>query len=202
MHFFFQNKKRLVLRFKDQNVPLRDVVVVIVMEVKCDGLDSRLSSSAVLPAEFNQPLLPTCGMPDWAPRLEPAPSSILVVCFYFPQCFPLASLRWFPAPCVEYLVLFRCPFVTFVGSLLAWYRCWGCFNLSPSRHLQAMNSQTSFPKLLLLYYFPLEMAEHLEIPGKWWLRPWRAALHRLCSQRNIPEHVAFAVCYEYICVLR
>lgn len=142
------------------------------------------------------------GLLGWSQPLAPSFLLLfLVVCFYFPQCFPLASLRWFPAPCVEYLVLFRCPSVTFVGSLLAWCRCWGCFNLSPSRRLQAMNSQTSFPKLLLLYYFLLEMAERLEIPGKWWLHPWRAALH-LCSQRNIPEHVVFAVCYEYICVLR
>jgi len=36
---------------KDQNVPLRDVVVVMT-EMKCGGLGSGLSSSAVPPVEL------------------------------------------------------------------------------------------------------------------------------------------------------
>lgn len=43
-------------------------------------------------------------------------------------CFPLASLKGFPAPWVELLVLFKCHSVTVVESLHAWCKRWDFFN--------------------------------------------------------------------------
>lgn len=66
-------------------MPLRDVIVVVT-EMKCDGLDSRLSSSAVLPVELNQLLLPACQMLDRTAELEPASGSILSAPFPGAHC--------------------------------------------------------------------------------------------------------------------
>lgn len=51
----------------------------------------------------------------------------------FHRCFPLSSLKGFPALWVELLVLFRCPSATLVGVFHAWCRCWDFFspNLLP-----------------------------------------------------------------------
>lgn len=43
-------------------------------------------------------------------------------------CLPLASLKGFPVPWVELLVLFRCPSIALVESLHACCRCWDFFN--------------------------------------------------------------------------
>lgn len=124
------------------------------------------------------------------------------MCFYFPQVLPLGQFEGVPcsmcgiASPVQVSCCHLCREPPCLIQVLGFY------NPSlPPEDLQVMNSQSPFLILLLLYYFPLEMTEHLEIPGKWWLHPQRAAQHHLCSQINVPKHVAFAVCCEYLRVL-